>query len=162
MTMQKDGDEQGTKLMTHLHVSSLFQTLLPLPIIFQKTTCRTCSFEGGMQDAFKGFKVFQIFSTFDSNQEQPKIKLFSCRWVNKVYPSNNITMLTLVPLCILFFPKKVMREVNIRNLLCSRKGLIGCEPLCKSSLLYGISLHNFTQVIIVTEIDGLLIRKVNR
>ena len=81
--------------------------------------------------------------------------------MNKVHPSNDITLLVWTPLPVLLVPHKVMGEVKIRNLLCSRKGLIGSEPLHEGSLLYGITLHNLIQIIVVTKVDGLLL-KVNR
>ena len=121
--------------MTGLHVPSLFKTLLPLSIILQKTTCKTCHLEGGMQDSLKPSDVLPRFGPLDINQQQPKMKPFSSRWVNKVHPSNNIALLAWTPLSVLLVPHKVMGEVKIRNLLCSRKGLIGGEPLHKGSLI---------------------------
>ena len=142
--------------MTGLHVPSLFKTLLPLSIVLQKTTCKTYHLECGMQASLKPSDVLPRFSPLDINQQQPEIKPFSSRWVNKVHPSNNITSLAWTPLSVLLVPHKVMGEVKIR------KGLIGSEPLREGSLLYGIMLHNLIQIIIVTKVDGLLILKVNR
>ena len=121
MTVKKDSNEYGMKLMTGLHVPSLFKTLLPLSIILQKTICKTCRLEGGMQDSLKPSDVLPRFSPLHINQQQPKIKPFTCRWVNKVHPSNDITLLVWTPLPVLLVPHKVMGEVKIRDLLCSRK-----------------------------------------
>ena len=148
--------------MTGLHVPSLFKTLLPLSIVLQKTMWKTGHLECWMQDSLKPSDVLPRFGPLDINQQQPKMKPFFSRWVNKVHPSNNITSLAWAPLSVLLVPHKVMDEVKIRNLLCSRKGLIGSEPLCEHSLLYGIMLHNLIQIIIVPKVDGLLILKMNR
>ena len=98
--------------------------------------CKTCHLEGGMQDALKPSDVFPRFGPFDINQQQPKIKPFTGRWVNKVHPSNDITLLVWAPLPVFPIPDKVMREVKIRNLLCSRKGLIGSELLMSILIKY--------------------------
>ena len=106
--------------------------------------------------------MWERLNAKDSNQQQPKIKPFSCRWVNKEHPSNDITLLVWDPLPVLLIPHKVMGEVKIRNLLFSRKGLIGSEPLHEGSHFYGIVLHNLIQIIIITKVDSMLIWKVNR
>ena len=148
--------------MTGLHAPGLFKTLLPLSIVLQKTTCKTCHLECWMQDSLKPSDVLPRFSPLHIDQQQPKMKPFSSRWVNKVHPSNDIASLMWLPLYVLLVPHKVMGEVKIRNLLCSRKGLISSEPLREGGLLYGVALHNLIQIIIVTKVDGLLILKVNR
>ena len=150
------------RLITGLHAPGLFKTLLPLSIILQKTTCKTCCLECWMQNFLKPSDVLPRFGPLHINQQQPKIKLFSSRWVNKVDSSNNITLLVWTLLSDLLVPHKVMGEVKIRNLLCGRKGLICNEPLCEGGLLYGVTLHNLIQIIIVTKVDSLLILKVNR
>ena len=48
MTMQQNHGKKTTELMSGLHVCCLFKTFFPLPIVFQKTTGETGSFEGGI------------------------------------------------------------------------------------------------------------------
>ena len=109
-TMKENDGKKTMKLMSGLHVSSLFKTFLPLPIILQKTTGKTGSFEGVMQDTVKPPKIIPRFSPFDIDQWQSEIKVLSCRWVDKVHPPNDIASTLWLPLFYLFFPNKVLGE----------------------------------------------------
>ena len=161
MAVEKNGDKERTKLLSCLHVSSLFKTFLPLAIVLQKTTCNTCSFECGIQHSLKHPKIFPRFRTFDNDQQQPGMKAFSCRWVNKVHPSNDISSTVWLLLSGLFLSNKAM-GVEIGMLLCCRDCVICSKPLSKVTLFSGIMVHNLHQIIIIIiEIDGLLIWKVN-
>ena len=75
--------------------------------------CNTCSFECEIQHSLKPSKILPIFRAFDSDQQQPEIKVFSYRWVNKVHPPNDIGLTAWLLLSGLFLLNKVMEEVKI-------------------------------------------------
>jgi len=162
MTVEKNGDKKATELVTSVHVSGILQTCLPLPIILQKTMCKTGSLESRMHNAIQLPKILPRFCAFNIDQEQPEIIALPCGWVNKVHPSDDIVLTAGLPLPGLFVPNKEMGKVKIRTLLCTWERLIGNKPLCESGLFDGITVHNLIQVIIIIEIDGLLIWKVDR
>src|ERR1700729_3105968 len=135
MTVQENDGEKTTELMSCLHISGLLETFLPLPIIIQKATGETGSFEGCMQLSLMPLKILPRLCTFNYGQECPEIKALSGFGADKVHPPNDLTSTTWLPLPCFLLPNKLLGKVSISDVLCTGQSGIGSEPLCERGLL---------------------------
>jgi hypothetical protein len=134
----------------------------PLAVIFQKSTGKAGGFIGWVEFIPKPPKILPRLGTCDGGQEQPEVKALAGRRMDKVHPANDITSTTWLPLLSLLLPNKALREIMIGDVTCTLQGGIGNEPLCKVSLLDCITIQYLLDIIVIVNIDGLLIFKMNR
>jgi hypothetical protein len=162
MTVQENDGEKTTELMSCVHISGLLHTFLPLPIILQKATGETGSFEGSMQFTLILPKILPRFSAFDDGQECPEVKALSSFGTDKVHPAYDIALTTWLPLPWLLLPNELLGKVEITDILCIGQSGIGCEPLCEGSLLEGLVVQQHLWVIVFIVMDVMLVLEMDR
>src|ERR1700724_3153666 len=97
----EDGDKQQAQLVTGSHHSSFSETLMPLVVICQQTTCQTGLLKGGRGDSSKGSKVRKGCGTLDGSEKESEVEALASLGSDVVHASDCKAPLTWFP-CSLF------------------------------------------------------------
>src|ERR1700724_281151 len=159
----EDGDKQQAQLVTGSHHSSLCETLMPLVIIGQQTTCQAGLLKAGSSDSSKGSKVLKGCGTLDSREKESEGEAFAVIGSAIVHASDCKAPLTWFPFAIFEVGDESRGKVLIVDVAGSFVLGIGLEVGGKGGVAAPCSLDNLLQRIdtIFIPCDHLLTWKVD-